>query len=61
MYPSMHDIRKIHEALGREPVWRLVLLETSVDAFREWLRPVLPAVFSRICETAKDVRGNGFK
>jgi hypothetical protein len=55
MYMSISDIRQIYEALDREPVWKLVLLETSVDAFREWLRRVLPAVFTRICESAEDM------
>jgi hypothetical protein len=48
---SRSDIRQIHEALDREPGWKLVVLETSVDAFREWLRRVLPAVFARICQS----------
>jgi len=55
MYLSISDVRQIHEALDREPAWKLVLLETSVDAFREWLRRVLPAVFIRISEGAEDM------
>ena len=42
-----NDIRQIHEALDREPGWKLAALEASVDAFREWLRR-LAGNFARI-------------
>jgi len=52
---SMSDFRQINAALDREPAWKRELLESSVDAFREWLRRVLPGVSRRICESIKDI------
>jgi hypothetical protein len=49
-----HVLTRINSALAREPVWKRVLLETSVDAFREWLRRVLPEQDVRILESLED-------